>query len=271
MKCKLRNASIHYEVRGEGRPVLLIHGYSPDHRIMEGCMEPVFQETSGWKRLYFDLPGMGRTGAPEWLRNSDQMLDTVFEFAESVIGERSFAVVGESYGGYLARGMVRRRPELVAGVALIAPGVHLDPAKRDRPSRVVLVHDERLMADLDDDDREAFGELAVVQNRGNWERFRDEILPGLQLADWAFLKRLQEEGYSFSFDPDALPQPFERPALIIAGRQDAVVGYRDAFGIIENYPRATFAVLDMAGHNVQIEQAALFSALVKEWLERLTA
>jgi len=68
---------------------------------------------------------------------------------------------------------------------------------------------------------------------------------------------------------DSLPQPFDRPALFLAGRQDDVVGYTDLFTLTESYPRAAVAVLDRAGHALQIEQAQLFNALVNEWLERL--
>ena len=68
---------------------------------------------------------------------------------------------------------------------------------------------------------------------------------------------------------DALPQPFPAPTLIVAGRQDSIVGYRDAWRILESYPRATIAVLDRAGHCLEIEQARLFHALVSEWLDRV--
>jgi pimeloyl-ACP methyl ester carboxylesterase len=57
--------------------------------------------------------------------------------------------------------------------------------------------------------------------------------------------------------------------VVIAGRQDHVTGYRDAWRILENYPRGTFTVLDRAGHNVHIEQNQLFQALVGEWLDRV--
>lgn len=43
----------------------------------------------------------------------------------------------------------------------------------------------------------------------------------------------------------------------------------DAWSLIEHYPRATFAVLDMAGHNLQIEQSDMFNTLVHNWLERI--
>ncbi len=37
----------------------------------------------------------------------------------------------------------------------------------------------------------------------------------------------------------------------------------------DNYPRATFAVLDQAGHFVNIEQNVLCQALMHEWLDRV--
>ncbi|WP_286167138.1 alpha/beta hydrolase [Clostridium sp. D33t1_170424_F3] len=54
----------------------------------------------------------------------------------------------------------------------------------------------------------------------------------------------------------------------MTGRQDGCVGYRDLWRLLEDYPRATFAVLDMAGHNLQIEQPELFHSLVENWLVR---
>jgi pimeloyl-ACP methyl ester carboxylesterase len=57
--------------------------------------------------------------------------------------------------------------------------------------------------------------------------------------------------------------------LHVTGRQDDVVGWSDAWRRIEHYPRASFAVLDAAGHNVVFEQSGLCSALVTDWLQRI--
>ena len=48
-----------------------------------------------------------------------------------------------------------------------------------------------------------------------------------------------------------------------------MVGYKDALGVIEQFPRGTFAVLDRVGHSLAWEQPALFNALVREWLDRV--
>jgi pimeloyl-ACP methyl ester carboxylesterase len=68
---------------------------------------------------------------------------------------------------------------------------------------------------------------------------------------------------------DALPEPFPAPTLILTGRQDSMCGYREAWKIFDNYPRATFAVLDRAGHLLGWEQQSLFRALASEWLDRV--
>ena len=88
--------------------------------------------------------------------------------------------------------------------------------------------------------------------------------------DWTpdeYLERIRQNGYGLSFDVDG--ETFEHPALVIAGRQDNVVGFQDAWRLMDKFPRATFAVLDRAGHVLQIEQPDVFEALVNDWLGRI--
>jgi pimeloyl-ACP methyl ester carboxylesterase len=56
---------------------------------------------------------------------------------------------------------------------------------------------------------------------------------------------------------------------MLTARQDHLCGYRDAWDLLDHYPRATFAVLDRAGHLVNIEQDALCQTLMREWLDRV--
>jgi pimeloyl-ACP methyl ester carboxylesterase len=269
MFCDLGNVSVYYETHGHGVPVLMIHGFYPDHRLMKGCMEPVFASRPGWKRIYFDLPGMGNTRGQTWIDSSDKVLEVVLAFVNRILPHQDFLVVGESYGGYLARGLVFKKGESIDGLLLICPLIVPNQDERSLPARKIIVEDRRFMSELDQPDAEEFESMAVVQNRANWERFRDEILVGLKAADRAYLEQLRSKGYRFSFDAESLLQPYDKPVLILTGRQDSSVGYGDAWRIVENYPRATFAVLDSAGHNLQIEQAKLFNVLVSEWLDRL--
>ncbi len=269
MKCILEGVTLHYEVYGEGKPVIMLHGYTVDSGIMLGCMEPVFRNVPGYKRIYPDLPGMGKTKGESWITNSDQMLDIVIDFINRVVPGESFLLAGESYGGYLARGIILRMAERVDGLLMLCPGVIMTPGWRNAPDHTVLEKDEELLTELEPSVAKGFASINVVLNRKVWEKYRDDVLTGLNRADFSFLDNLYARGYAFSFDVDKNAKKFIHPALILVGRQDSVVGYKDAWDILDNYPRATFAVLDRAGHNLQLEQEELFQCLVKEWIDRV--
>lgn len=64
-------------------------------------------------------------------------------------------------------------------------------------------------------------------------------------------------------------EKFYGPTLMLLGRQDSVVGYKDAWSILENFLGATFAMIDMAAHNLQIEQEKIFNTLVTDWIKRV--
>jgi len=246
MECELKDITVHYELFGEGRPILMLHGWGVDHRHMVSNMEPIFSQRSGWKRLYLDLPGHGQTPGMDWITNQDKMLEVVLDFINTIIPGEKYALAGASAGAYLARGVVHHQP---AGTLLA------DPA---------------LASGLNTEEADYF-QLAVVQSQKSLDFIRANFTSAIDAGDPLFQSSIRDhpENYAFSFDVDALPAPFPAPTLILTGRQDAVVGYRDAWEILENYPRGTFAVLDRAGHFASVEQDALFRALVGEWLDRV--
>src|SRR4051812_32517039 len=97
------DSQLHFHAVGHGRPMLFLHGYTADHRLMKGCFEPLFRGRRGWRRIYVDLPGMGRSPSTG-VRNADQMVAKLLELIAEVIPTGGFSIAGESYGGYLAQG-----------------------------------------------------------------------------------------------------------------------------------------------------------------------
>src|SRR5437016_65996 len=92
MECIVRDVPVYYESYGSGLPIILIHGNTPDHRLMKGCLEPLFAQRSGWQRIYLDLPGMGRTPGKEHIKGTDDMLDVVVDFIDAIIPEQPFLI-----------------------------------------------------------------------------------------------------------------------------------------------------------------------------------
>lgn len=267
MYCRTEYSNIYYETIGAGKPVVMIHGFTPDHRLMSGCMEPVFTKRDGYKRIYVDLPGMGKSDAPASIDSSDRMLEEIIAFIDKVIPNENFLLAGESYGGYLARGIVSRMNKRVDGLLLICPVVIAEGSRRDLPSETIVLQDRKFTDSLSPEVKDNFCGSFVIQNEYTFRRFQNEILSGVEVSNQDFLGHMWEK-YAFSFDVDSMGGKFEKPVLLLTGRQDACVGYRDLWSIIESFPRASFAVLDGAGHNLQIEQPELFSSLVDEWITR---
>ncbi|GEP60984.1 alpha/beta fold hydrolase [Reyranella soli] len=272
MQCETEKATINYEEHGEGRPILLLHGWTMDRRVEIFDYEKIFATRPGWRRIYPDLPGMGRSVAKDSLKSQDDVLDALLAFVDQVLPAR-FVLAGTSLGAYLARAVAARRRSRIAGLLLRVPCIFAEDARRALPPFQALVADDAFMASLDADDRTNLGDL-LIQTPAYAESLkhkRDAVVqPAIQAtAPIANEMRADPKRYGFSFDLVEVEKTFEEPTLIIAGRRDTTVGYRDAWSILDSYPRATFVALDRADHGWPMETPNLLPALIDDWLARI--
>jgi pimeloyl-ACP methyl ester carboxylesterase len=232
-------------------------------------LEPLFTDRPGYRRIYPDLPGMGHTPASETIDSTDAVLELLLGLVDAVIGEEALLVVGHSSGGYLAQAIANRRPRQVAGLALVCPLVGEGGGEDERPEHVVLHASDDLDLDgaLGPELAAEFRSYLVVHTPQTLRRFQETVAPGVALADQAALERMAGR-WQLATAPEQGPA-YANPTLILAGRQDATVGYAGAWRLLDHYPRATFAVLDRAGHGLPHEQVGLLGALLAEWLDRI--
>jgi len=285
---------IAYEERGEGFPFVALHGFTLDRRMSVGAFEPRFdaegraaipasagsfrpeggRSSRRYRRIYPDLPFMGESEDLPPGSGSDEMLGALREFIMATVPEGPFLLSGESYGGYLARGLARELAGRVAGLFLLCPAIVSRQADRDAPPPGLLREEPLWDSGASADERAGYLDCAVVASRRAFERTRDEVLSGIGLARHEALARIQERHYAFSFDElgragsggRPFDVPFDRPACFFLGRQDSSVGWRDALRLAELYPRASYHILDAAGHNAQIEEEGAFSAAFGAWI-----
>jgi pimeloyl-ACP methyl ester carboxylesterase len=247
---------VYYVEHGEGSPLLALHGAGVDHREVMACLDPVLDALTGYRRIYPDLPGMGRTPAPESISGADDVLDLLLAFIDRVIGDQPLLVAGHSAGGYYAQAIAGARPERVVGLALLCPllaGIH------DVPEHEVVVGS----GDIGD---VGFRDYFTIQTPETLDRYEQYVEPAALLADQFALERIGER---WELTPPQEQGPSRCSTLLVTGRQDSTVGYSRAWELLEHYPRATFAVLDAAGHALPHEQPELLRALVTEWLDRV--
>lgn len=257
MRRQIDDTFVHYVEHGAGKSVLVLHGANVDHREAEACFEPALSAHRGLRRIYPDLPGMGRTAVPPTIRSADDVLDRLLRFIDEVVGQEPALLVGHSAGAYYCQGIAARRPDRVSGLALVCP---LLEGVRDVP-------EHRAVLDCDDLGDEEFRGYFVVQTPAMFERYKRFVAPAVPLVDAAAMERIGEH---WQLAPSGTPS-YAGPTLVIAGRQDSTVGYAAAVDLLAHYPHATLTVVDGAGHALPHDKPELLGTLMQDWLHRASS
>lgn len=104
---------IFFESRGEGTPVILLHGFPMSHKVWDTLAKSL---SENFKVYTPDLPGFGQsTILPS------TTLETVADELISWINENKISrsvLIGHSLGGYVALAMVEKSPQLISGLGL---------------------------------------------------------------------------------------------------------------------------------------------------------
>lgn len=260
----MKENNIYYEVIGHGTPLLIIHGFGVDHQLMKGALEPILENR--FKRIYIDLPGMGKSPVNGQIHNADDMLVELINFIDTHLHNESFLLMGQSYGGYLSLGLLKKLKSRVLGLCLLCPCVIASFNERILPQHVI-THKEIFKITDNGEWFNDFMELAVHVTKDSWLHYQKEILPGIKLANQNFLKTYQQNGYEFNnlnlFDYIS----FDKPSLVMMGKQDQIVGYEDTMKCLHQFKHLTTLVVDGAGHNLQLDQPNIFKTHVMKWLD----
>ena len=257
MQCTINDVTVHYVEHGAGVPLIALHGAGVDHREIEAAVEAIVPDT-GYRRIYPDLPGMGRTTTNGLTCNND-VVTLLGDLIDHLVAEPAL-LLGHSYGAYVARGVAAQRPDVVLGLALLCP---IGERSQDVPDHNAIWQDDSAYDELEPAQRAGFDEYFVVRTPATARRYRDHVVPGTTLVDEDALGRVLS-----GWRVDVGSQAFAAPTLIMAGRRDSVVGYSDAIDLLERYPHATLTVIEDAGHALMHERPELLAGCLGDWLDR---
>lgn len=255
---------IHYEIHGEGLPVIALHGFGVDLNSQKGPIERALPEDAPFKRIYIDLPGMGKSKDDNVVQTADDMVTIIQDLIKDLDLD-SYILAGFSYGGYIARHIFDHDPK-AAGLFLTCPVVfqnqqdrELPPFKKCRRSK---------SKDLNPREKGLVRGFAVYETPQSIHNLISDIIPGLDAADQDFLEKFRATGYGFSGDNSPTKAMNERPVACLTGLHDAIVGYKDAEKMLNQYPNSTFLVLDAAGHNLPQEHPDVMKAHLCHFLHQ---
>ena len=119
---KVEGSSLHFVIKGIGRPVVLIHGNPGSCRDWSRLYGPL---APGFCAFAFDRPGHGHSDRPN--QNGQVTVEVqarLLNCGLAQLGVERPILVGHSWGGALALIYALCHPEDVSGLVLLAPAVY---------------------------------------------------------------------------------------------------------------------------------------------------
>ena len=240
---------LHFRLRGEGPPLLMLHGWGTSSLSFMGASLALEKR---FRTLVPDLPGFGFSeipptawGAADYARAVAALLDQT--------GFGPCDVLGHSFGGLVGTALATSRPELVNRLVLVAsPVVRLPPAAgvKARNRSYALV---RKVATLLPPFRERILEWGRIRYGSEDYRNAGAMRPTIV--------RVLSENWR-----DALPS-VQAPVLLIYGENDADVPLAAAHAALEALPEgAELVVIAGAGHFPFLDATDAFVEAVSRFL-----
>jgi pimeloyl-ACP methyl ester carboxylesterase len=242
---------IHYEVHGDGPPLILTHGYSSTSAMWKGQIEALSRHH---RLVLWDMRGHGQSDYPDDPKAYSEVA-TVGDIAAllETVGAGRAIVGGLSLGGYMSLAFYRAHPERVSALLIIdtGPGFKKDDARE--------VWNKRALDTADRYDREGLAVLKSATRERATASHRDAT--GLARAARGMLTQRDARVI------EVLPE-IRVPSLVVVGADDAPFLAASDY-MAAKIPGAKKVVIQAAGHAVNIDQPQAFIEAVLPFLDGL--
>jgi pimeloyl-ACP methyl ester carboxylesterase len=240
---------LHYEIHGEGFPLLFIGGLSGSTWTWEGQIS-FFEEH--YKCIVFDNRGAGLSGKPPGPYTIAKMAEDALRLLDRLLIEKTL-VFSLSMGGMIALELARIASGRLG--AMLLGCTHAGGKNRISPSAEavsLLMNNAGLSREeiLRKQTPLFFSERFRSENsKAIEEHYRLELLAPLQ-PEYAFQAQLTA---IYLFDcTDALAK-ISNPALVVTGTEDVLIPPANSTYLAEHLPNAELIQIRGAGHALHVE------------------
>jgi proline iminopeptidase len=269
---QLDGVNLHYEVDGDpGRPALVVlhGGLGFDHHLYRRSFAPLVDD----HHLVFpDLRGNGGSFPADLATvTMAQLADDVVALADH-LGRDRFAVLGHSYGGFVAQELALRHGDRLDGLVLVdtTPGqlgaseTEEETEQGPPPPREVL----ELMASMPPTDEALAAGMAQMLPAYFHRPERIDIAgldEGTVFRAAVMVRGFEVLGGWSSVDRLGSVVP---PVLLLVGRHDLFTSWPQSYRIARHLPGdPTVVVFEESGHFPWIEEPERFFAVLRSWLD----
>jgi 2-succinyl-6-hydroxy-2,4-cyclohexadiene-1-carboxylate synthase len=264
-----KTPSLSSEIKGNGDPLLILHGFTGDRSTMSSISEPL---SKNYSVISVDLPGHGNTvkDLEPYLFNFEDTLKALIEVMEFYDLEE-FNVLGYSMGGRLSLGLATKYPNKIKNTILIGATAGI----ADENQRIARRRsDDRLAEEILEKGVEWFVEYWMEQ-----PIFESQIRIDPETFDASKKQRLQNnaQGLANSLRGSGTgSQPsfwrklneINSPTLIIVGEEDPK--FRSlAVRLNSGISKSEIVVVPESGHACHLENPDFTLETIKTFLEEV--
>jgi 2-hydroxymuconate-semialdehyde hydrolase len=250
--------------KGQGRPVVLIHGSGPGVSAWANWRLTIPELARDFRVIAPDMAGFGYSERKAgvvydkalWTRQALDLLDA--------LDLEQVDLVGNSFGGAIALALAIEHPHRVRRLVLMG-SVGLEFPISDGLDRVWGYQPSfeamRGLLDLFAFDRNLVNdELAEL-------RYQASIRPGFQESFAAMFPAPRQRWVdALASNEDAI-RALPHETLVIHGREDRIIPPLTSYRLAELIPASQLHIFGRCGHWTQIEQSARFVKLVANFLQ----
>ncbi|RYZ56371.1 MAG: alpha/beta hydrolase [Sphingobacteriales bacterium] len=254
-----KKGRISYSVYGEGKPVLLIHGFAEDSNIWEN---QVTRFSKMYKLIVPDLPGSGKSDFIPEVFTMEDHADMLVEILRAENTETA-DIIGHSMGGYIALAFAEKYPEMMNTICLFHSSSYADTEEKigTRKKAIQFIKQNGSLKFLEQATPNLFSDHTKQQ--------RPELVP--EIID----------RYS-NFNPNSLVHYYEamiqrpdrseilrkiaKPVLIIAGDHDTAVPPKHSLEQSYLPELSYFQALKNSGHMGMLEEPGESNQVLGEFL-----
>jgi 2-hydroxy-6-oxonona-2,4-dienedioate hydrolase len=261
---KLPSGNVHYNVAGEGHPLILLHGSGPGATGWSNFGPNIQRLAEQFTCYAVDMPGWGESD-PVTPEDRDHV-QTALEFMDE-LGIDKAAFIGNSMGGATTIRFAVEHPERQSHLITMgagARGVKLFGAG-DGPTEGLKV----LMKGYREPSIETMRELVHVMSYDSGDLSEQRAQERLD----SLLRHPEHARNFLSGGRNPRDWPAEEkvagiqgPALLIHGRDDRVVHYENSLRLCALIPNSRLVLLNRCGHWAQVEHADEFNRLVADFV-----
>lgn len=253
-----RGSKIHFQSRGNGRAVVLVHGFLGSHKLWQSQVQELSKR---YRTIAVDLPGHGLSESLGYLHSMELLADLIRALLKH-LKIRKIILIGHSMGGYVSLAFAEKYTDCLQGLILVNTTAASDSSKRKKSRQQLIDLLPKKRSQLLSQLVNSFFVIPSLKRRFAVMKYQNWAMQcesrGIAASVKGMMERKERE-IILKFAP--------YPYLIVAGEKDPIVELKQNQSEVKLGKDGRLVVLEDSGHISPLEQPWKLNQIITKFLK----